>query len=391
MQAPMPPPKPPEVDCSVPIVREETEYEYFTGQTQAMQTIEVRARVSGYLSKVYFKEGAEVKQGDKLFEIDPRPYQADLAQAEANLVQAESHYRRLGLDADRASKLNARGAMSREDYDKIMGDRAEADAAVGSARASRDRAKLNLDFTQVAAPISGRISRRFLDPWNMVKADETPLTTVVSQDPIYVYFDVDEANVLRQIRLAGKGKIKWEPNMPVRLGLGDDEGFPHEGTVDFVDNQVDVNTGTLRMRGVFPNPDRLLTPGLFARIRLPIGRPHQAVLVAEQALVRDQGQKYLYVVNAKDEVEEEKKNSGEKFKGIVEYRPVKVGRLYDGLREVTGDLTVELDAKGNVKGGDRVIVTGMQRVRDKVPVEAKQVAMPKPTPGGKGAARKDEQ
>jgi RND family efflux transporter MFP subunit len=383
----------PEVDCSVPILREVTEYEDFTGMTQALQTIEVRARVSGYLAKVNFKEGAEVKEGDQLFEIDPRPYRAELAQAEANVVQAEAHARRLGLDAERAVRLVARGAMGREENDKIMGDKAEAEAAVGSARASRDRAKLNLDFTQVAAPISGRISRRLLDPWNMVKADETPLTTVVSLDPIYVYFDVDEANVLRQMRRGGNGKPHWEANMPVRLGLGDEDGFPHEGTVDFIDNQVDMNTGTLRMRGVFANADRLLTPGLFARIRLPIGKPHQAVLVAEQALGRDQGKKYLYVVQKVAKKKEQgKQDEKEEYEDRVEYRAVKVGRLYDGLREVTEGIKVIRDPEGNVVG-EKVIVTGLQRVRDGATVVAREVDMPTPTPppGREGAAQKDEQ
>src|SRR5262249_2261504 len=158
----------------------------------------------------------------------------------------EAHARRLRLDADRAERLVGRNAMSREDFDKTMGDKAEAEAAVGSSRASRDRAKLNFDFTQVTAPISGRISRRLIDPWNMVKADETPLTTVVSQDPMYVYFDVDEANVLKHFRGLSPGKLEGDAAMPVLLGLGDQEGFPYKGKVDFIDNQVDVNTGTLR-------------------------------------------------------------------------------------------------------------------------------------------------
>jgi RND family efflux transporter MFP subunit len=373
--------KPPEVDVSVPVTQEVREYEDFTGQTQAVNMIEVRARVSGYLSKVCFKEGAEVKEGDPLFEIDPRPYKADLAQAEANVVQSVAHARRLGLDLQRAERLVNKGAMSREDFDKTTGDKAEAEAAVGSAQAARDRAKLNLSFTQVAAPISGRISRRLIDPWNMVKADETPLTTLVSLDPMYAYFDVDETSAQRLRRLEREGKINWNGKMPVFLGLADEEGiregadsfallppdkdsqrmgdrlstpagFPHEGTVNFVDNQLDPNTGTLRMRGIFPNPDRLLSPGLFARIRLPIGSPYKALLVAEQALGRDQGKKFVYVVTDKN---------------VVEYREVKVGRLYDGLREVIGKLAP----------GEKVIVTGLQRVRDKATVEAKVVPMPR--------------
>jgi RND family efflux transporter MFP subunit len=361
-QPAMPPFKLPEVEVSQPVTKDVTEYEDFTGQTQAIQTIEIRARVSGYLAKTNLREGELVTEGAVLFEIDDRPYKAELAQAEANLVQAEAHARRLGLDLRRAERLAGRGAMSQEDYDKTVGDKAEAEAAVGSARASRDRAKLNLDFTKVKAPITGRVSRRLIDPWNMVKADETPLTMIVSSDKMYAYFDIDEANVLKLRRLDKEHKVNsfWEPGMPVYLGLGDEEGFPHEGVIDFVDNQVDSTTGTLRMRGVFPNADRLIAPGLFVRIRLPIGKPHKALLVAEQAIGRDQGQKFLYVVNAKNQ---------------VEYRSVQVGRQYGGLREIVEGL----------KKDERLIVSGLQRVRvdknkkndsQQPDVETKMVAMP---------------
>jgi RND family efflux transporter MFP subunit len=355
MQASLPPAKLPQVQVSLPISREVKEYEDFTGQTQALQTIEVRARVSGYLSKIYFlgKEGTEVHRDDPLFEIDPRPYQVDLAQAQANVVQSEARAQRLKLDLQRAQKLIGRGFVSQEDFDKIAGDKLEAEAALGSAKAALERAKLNMEFTTVKAPISGRISRRLMDEWNMVKADETVLTTIVSQDPMYANFDVDEADVLKLRRLVREGKITAldDPNVRVELGLADEVGFPTKGTVDFVDNQVDANTGTLRMRAIFPNPDRLLSPGLFVRIRLPIGAPHKALLVAEQALGRDQGQKFLYVVN----------------QDKVEYRRVRVGRLYDGLREIIEGLAP----------GEKVIVSGLQRVRPEVEVEAEVVAMPR--------------
>ncbi|HMF11234.1 MAG TPA: efflux RND transporter periplasmic adaptor subunit, partial [Gemmataceae bacterium] len=255
--APMAPTKPPTVIVSTPITREVTEYEEFTGMTQAVKTVELRAHVSGYLTdKVMFTEGALVKKGDLLFEIDPRPFQAELAQAEALLVQAEAKATRTTLDLNRNEKLIGRGVVSQEDYDKTKGDQKEAEAAVGSVKAARDRAKLNLEYTQIRAPIDGRISKRMIDPWNMVKADETPLTTVVSLDPIYAYFDVDEGTELRLERLVQEGKLKSlaAPEVRVEMGLADEEGFPHQGTVDFVDNQLDANTGTRRMRGVFPNP-----------------------------------------------------------------------------------------------------------------------------------------
>jgi RND family efflux transporter MFP subunit len=354
--------KPAAVLVSEPITRRVTEYEEFTGMTQAKQTIEIRAHVSGYLDKANFTEGALVTKDDVLFEIDPRTFEADLAQADANLVQAEAKAERTSLDLTRNEKLVIRGIVSQEDFNKIRGDQKEAEAAVGSARAARDRSKLNLEYTKVRTIISGRVSKRMIDPGNMVKADETPLTTVVSLDPIYAYFDVDEGTELRLRRLALGGKLNSisDPKMTVDLGLADEEGFPHKGTVDFSDNQLDANTGTLRMRGVFSNSDGLLAPGRFIRVRLPLGDPHEALLVCEQAIGRDQNQKYVYVVNSENK---------------VEYRRIKIGRLYDGLREVTDGLHL----------GERVIVNGLQRVRTNAVVEPEVVKMP--APGGDKAAK----
>jgi RND family efflux transporter MFP subunit len=347
----------PTVLVSEPVIRSETEYEEFTGMTQAKQTIEIRAHVSGYLDKANFLEGALVKKDEVLFEIDPRTFEADLAQAEANLVQAEAKAERTSLDLNRNEKLAARGIVSQEDFNKFRGDQKEAEAAVGSARAARDRARLNLEYTKVKTIISGRVSKRMIDPGNMVKADETPLTTVVSLDPIFAYFDVDEGTELRLRRLVLNGKLDSlsDPKMSVELGLADEDSYPHKGLVDFSDNQLDPNTGTLRMRGVFSNSDGLLAPGRFVRVRIPLGAPHQALLVAEQAIGRDQNQKYVYVVDADNN---------------VEYRRVKVGRLYDGLREVVDGL----------KPGEKVVVNGLQRIRPKVKVETEAVQMP--TPGG---------
>jgi RND family efflux transporter MFP subunit len=351
----------PLVKVSKPVHKSVEEYEDFTGVTQAKQMVEVRARASGYLAKAYFKEGALVQKDEVLFDIDPRTYQADLARMEANVVQSEAHLARLKLDYRRVQELFDRGGSSREELDRMSGDLLEAEAAVRSAKAGRDLTKLNLGFCKVTAPFGGRISRRLLDPGNMVKADETPLTTLVSIDPIYVYFDIDDANMLRLRRLVQEKKIKalWEPNMPVQLGLADETDFPHAGIVDFVDNQVDAGTGTLRMRGVFPNLDGTLAPGLFVRIHLPIGTRHEALLVAEEALGRDQGQKYVLRVNPKNQ---------------VDYCPVTVGRQYGRLRELTEGLSAK----------DRIIVSGLQRVRvqkDRLDpnlpdVETEEVPMP---------------
>ena len=348
-----PPPEPPEVLVSLPIVREVTDYADFPGRTEAVNAIEVRARVTGYLDKVNFKEGSDVKQGDLLFEIDPRPYQAELNRAEANVVQAQARFSRLEADYQRAQGLLPGQRISREEFDRIAGDRAEANAAIAVAKASRDLASLNLSYTKVEAPISGRISRRYIDPGNLVKADDTVLTSIVSLDPIYAYFDLDERSTLRAQRLIREGKVKWSPDadLPVFLGLADEEGFPQRGTINFADNRVDPDTGTWRLRGLFANPDHTLSPGLFVRMHLPIGEPYQAILVSEQALGTDQGQKFVYVV---DEA------------GKADYRRVQVGRPHDGLRVITDGLTRR----------EKVVVSGLQRVRPGVEVKPKMVDVP---------------
>jgi RND family efflux transporter MFP subunit len=353
-----PTPGPPEVKVSLPITKTVTDYEDFPGRTDAVSSVDVRARVTGYyLDTVLLKEGQAVTKGDVLFEIDPRPYQAELDRADANLVQAQAHRERLEADYRRASAMFSKGSMTREDYDKVSGDRAEAVAAVGVARAQRETAALNLSFTKVTAPISGLISRRSVDPGNLIKADDTVLTNIVSQDPIYAYFDVDERTVLRVQQLVHEGKITWSPEkgLPVWMGLADEHGFPHQGTINFADNRLDADTGTWRLRATFANPARgplrLLTPGLFVRMHLPIGVPYSALLVSEQALATNQGQKSIYVVKEDNTVEEWR---------------VTVGRLHDGLRVVEDGL----------KAGEKVIVSGLQRVRPKMEVKPQVVEMP---------------
>src|SRR5438105_6356936 len=217
-----------------------TDYEDSPGRMEAVNAVEVRARVTGYLEKAHFKEGADVKEGDVLFEIDPRPYQAELARAEGNVVQAEGRLQRLEADYQRAARLLGKG-ISQEEFDKVAGDRTEASGAVTTAKANRDVANLNLGYTKVKATLSGRVSRRFIDPGNMVKADETALTTIVSLDPIYAYFDLDERTTLRFQRLVREGKMKWsmDAGVPVLLGLADEDGFPRRGTINFADNHVD--------------------------------------------------------------------------------------------------------------------------------------------------------
>jgi RND family efflux transporter MFP subunit len=388
---PLPPPRPPDVVVRPAVEQEVTDAEEFYGKTQAEKEVLVRARVTGYLDKLNFTDGAEVHEGDVLFEIDPRPLRAEFERAEANVAQAESHLQRLEYDYRRAQTLAVGKSMSREEYDKTSGDLAEGRSALKAAQAARATAKLNLDFCHVTAPISGRISRRYVDPGNMVKADDTALTMIVSVDPVYAYFDVDERTFLRiQDYLDQEDYSPGQRKaVPVSLGLSDREDFPFEGTVDFVDNRVDPDSGSLWLRGTFPNKNRRLTPGLFARVRLPIGGPHKAVLIPEQALATDQGQKYVWVVDKEDH---------------ARYRPLHhLGAQHGQLREVKkdpapgvahliaqaagapgvaspgiplGPLTQPLVAAGlgqsdafglEIAPGDRVIVSGLQRVRNDPP------------------------
>ncbi len=266
-QPPAPPAKQPAgVVLCQPVVKEVTDYDTFPGRIVAVGDVAVRARVSGYLEKVLFREGTEVKEGEPLFEIDPRIYQADLEQKEAAVAQAEAHLKRLESNYTRAEGLLSSKAISDTDFEQTLGDRDEAAASLKLAKAARDSSRLNVEFTHVTAPLSGRISKQMIDPGNLVQADQTVLTTIVSQDPVYAEFEPDLRTVLRVRRLIRAGVIKssMEEERPVLLGLQDEEGYPHRGSLHFVDNKVDPMTGTLLLRGRFPNPDRILSPGLFA-------------------------------------------------------------------------------------------------------------------------------
>ncbi|MES2793241.1 MAG: efflux RND transporter periplasmic adaptor subunit [Planctomycetota bacterium] len=354
-----PPPKPPEVMVAIPIEETVTEFEEVTGRTWAINTIDVRARVSGYLDKVYFKDGGEVKAGDVLFEIDQRPFKADLDKAIASVKQAESHLERLVRQEERMKQLLPSKAITKDEYEAITFERAEADAALAAARASEETAQLNLGFTRVTSRISGTIGRRLIDPGNLVKADETPLAAVVSLNPIYAYFDLDERTVLRLRRMIQSGTVKspQDVELPAQVAVADDPNYTMTGIINFIDNQLDGSTGTLRGRAVVQNHDGLLSPGLFVRLRVPIGAPHKAVLVREEALGSDQGQRFVYVVekvkNKDTGVEED----------VVAYRRVQIGMLLGGRRVIESGLELN----------ERVIVTGLQRVRPGAKVQAKMV------------------
>jgi membrane fusion protein, multidrug efflux system len=355
-----PPKKPPEVFVATPRLETVTDYQEFTGRTTAVYTVDVRARVSGYLDQVLFKDGADIKAGQPLFLIDDRTFKATAANAAAMVAQATARRDSLTNQDRRSQELRRTNAVSQEQYEIIAFQRAEAAAAVTAAEAQKQLADLNLSYTHVEAPIAGVISNRRVDPGNLVKADDTVLATIVSLDPIYAYFDVNERTVLRLRRLIQEGQLEEadEAGVIVQVSLADEDDFQHSGTIDFLDNQIDPNTGTQRVRAVIRNSDRLLSPGLFVRLRFPVSRPHQALLVQEEALGTDQGQRFLYVVNDKDE---------------VAYRRVKVGMLTHGRRVIDEGLS----------SGERVVVNGLQRVRpgDKVtPKPADSSASPI-TPG----------
>lgn len=343
------------VTVSTPIEREVTDFADFTGRTAAIESVEVRARVNGYLEKVNFTEGALVHKGDVLFEIDPRPYQAQVDIATGQIAAADAMVQRTQADDARAKALRATnpGAISQQDLDQYQAAADQASANADTARATLKKNQLDLDFTKVVSPIDGRVSRYFVTRGNLVMQDQTLLTTIVSVDPIYAYFDVDESTVLhvRELIRTGKMQSAREVSVPAWLSVANDEGFSHEGTINFIDNQIDPKTGTLRVRGVFPNKDETLSPGFFVRVRVRIGVPHEAILVSERAIQADQGQKIVYVVNDKEE---------------VVYRPIRVGARHGSLIEVVDGLKVD----------ERIIVNGLQRVRPGATVEPKLVDMP---------------
>ncbi len=349
-------PPPPAVTVAVVPEREVTEWDEFTGRMEAVDAVEIRPRVSGYIQRVDFAEGKEVRKGEVLFEIDPRPYQADLARAEAQLEQARTAAALASKEVGRAQRLVDVQAISREEFDSRTSAEANSEAAVRAAEAAVQTAKLNLEWTRVRAPIAGRVSNAEVTPGNLVQAGPptaTLLTTVVSLDPIYVYFEGDEQTYLKYSGLARAGTRPSSRDVrnPIYLGLMNEDGhFPHKGYVDFVDNQLNPQTGTIRARAVFSNKDRLFTPGLFARLRLIGSGKYRATLVLDRAVGTDQDKKFVLVL---------------KPDNTVDYRPVQLGRLIEGLRVITSGL----------KEGDKVVINGIQRVRPGMKVTPTLAAM----------------
>lgn len=367
------------VVVTTPITDDVIDYQDFTGRVEAHDSIDVRARSTGYLTKLCFKDGDRVKEGDVLFEIDPRPYEAQLNQDQADLAKIKAIVTKTEALYRRSVALSGKVASSQEDIDTQRGDWEVAKAAILQAEAKIRLSQLNLDWTKVTAPISGRISRRFVDPGNLIKADDTVLTTIVADDNVYVYFDVDERSYLDLVGETSSTAESAPPpklKLKVMMRLANSEEYTHTGEVDFVDNRVHGNTGTIRMRAVFANPRDTIKAGLFARIRIFVGKPFQAVLIPDEALQSDQGRKFVYIVTT---ATEKKPDGTEETQDIVEYRPVVLGQAIQGLREIK---EAKRDKDGKITEGlakdERVIINGMQRVRPKTIVNATMQPPPSP-------------
>jgi multidrug efflux system membrane fusion protein len=344
----------PEVSVAEVICKQIGDTDEFTGRLEAVHTVEVRPRVSGYLQSVHFKEGEIVRQGDLLFQIDARPFQAEVDRLKGELSQAKAQRSRAQSDFERAERLHNNDGMSAEEYDRRAAVRNEAQARIASTEGALRGAELNLEFTRVTAPITGRVGRAEITEGNLVEGGAgqiKPLTSLVSLDPIYVYFDVDEQTFLKYARVTQThGTTSHDLRGAALLGLADEDGFPHSGQVSFVDNQVSSSTGTIRLRATFANKNLALTPGLFARIRLQGGGAQSGCLARDEAVITDLNQKYVFVLG---------KNN------TLEYRSVKLGPMTEGLRVV----------REGLRQGDIIVVSGLQRVRPGATVAPKTVSM----------------
>jgi multidrug efflux system membrane fusion protein len=350
------------IPVSQPIRHVLADHVEYTGRTDAVQSVGVRARVTGYLMEVPFREGAGVKKGDHLFEIDPRPDQAVVDQAKAQIAVSETLSKYAAANRERMQLSFDKGVGSKQDRDQAVAYEEEVAAQIRAYKANLEAAQLNLDFTHVVSPIDGQVSRYYYTPGNLINQDQTLLTTVVSVDPMYAYFDMDERTLLRLRTAVNTGKIKTSGNgteLPIAMALDGEQGFPHVGTIDFSNNVVNPSTARLALRGVFPNAQpangrRLLSPGMFVRVRLPVSDPHPTLLVVDRALGSDQGLKFVYVLDAQNK---------------VQYRRVETGPLQDdGLRVIEKGLNPD----------DWVVVGALQQLRPGVQVEPDRVPMPTP-------------
>jgi multidrug efflux system membrane fusion protein len=321
------------------------DWEEFSGRLEAVGSVQIRPRVSGFIDSAPLVEGARVHKGQLLFRIDPRPFQAEVNRLAAQLKRARSQSELAAINHDRGKQLIAKHVISQQDFDQLATTASSSTDDISAAAAALEAARLNLEFTEVRAPIDGRASRALITPGNLVTSDSV-LTTIVSDDPIYAYFDADEQTYLRFAhRDAGEGN-----DNPVYMGLVDEQDFPHAGRLDFVDNQVDPRSGTIRGRAVFDNKDGRFTPGLFARIKLVSGQSRDTILIDERAVGTDLGKKFVLALKADN---------------TLDYRPVTLGAAIDGLRVV----------KGGLVAGDVIVINGLQHVRPGIAVAPTRVAM----------------
>lgn len=359
---------PPPVSVAPAVQREVQDFDEFTGRLEATETVDLRPRVSGYVQQIHFREGQEVKKGELLFTIDPAPFKADLAKAEAQLAAARTQADLAKVEQARAERLISAKAISQQEYDQLTSSLRNADANVRAAEAAVATSKLNVDYAYVRAPIAGRVSRANITVGNLVNQGDTILTTIVSLDKVYAYFDASEQTYLKYVAKAREGtrpSSRTTAN-PVFMGLSDETGFPHKGVIDFVDNRLNTQTGAIRARAVFDNAERRYTPGLFARVKLIGSGSYKAVLTPERAIGTDQSKRFVLVIGPNN---------------VAQFRDVKLGPLIDGMRVI----------ETGVQAGDLVVVNGLQRVRPGMPVTPQKLEVdaqgmpiepPPQTPGG---------
>ncbi|WP_420998399.1 efflux RND transporter periplasmic adaptor subunit [Cupriavidus sp. 30B13] len=335
-----------DVDAATVVSQSIVEWQDYSGRLEAIDKVEIRPLVPGKIVAVHFKDGQLVKKGDSLFTIDPRPYQAEVDRAAAQLAAAEARASYTTSDASRADRLIESNAIARRDFDEKHNAAREASASVKAARAALEAAKVNLSYTEVAAPVAGRVSRAELTVGNIVSvgAGAPLLTTLVSVSPIYASFDADEQTYLRSLRRGANSPL------PVELGLADETGYSRKGVIVSVDNHLDTTSGTIRVRARIDNTDGALVPGLYARVRVGGGEAHPAVMVDDAAIGTDQAKKFVLVVDANNR---------------AQYREITLGAIHEGLRIVTTGL----------KPGERIVVNGIQRVRPNDIVKARTVDM----------------
>jgi RND family efflux transporter MFP subunit len=345
-------PPPPQVSVAQVVAKEINEWDELSGRIEAAEFVEIRPRVTGYLNEVKFQPGSMVKKGDVLFVIDSRPYRAEAARADADLKRAESARELAKSEVVRAEKLLSAKAISQQEFDQRAAAVREAESQAKGAQAALTAANLNTEYATIRSPISGRVSRNEISVGNLVAPGTTLLTTVASQNPVHVYFEVDEQQYLKYASLAKSGEraSSREKRNPIGMGLANEEGFPHNGYVDFVDNRLDPKTGTMRGRAVFDNKEDRFTPGLFAKLKLIGSGKYNAVLISDRAVGTDQSKKFVLVVDKENK---------------ATYRPIKLGPLVDGMRVV----------KEGLQPGETIIVNGLQRVRPGMPVTPQKAAM----------------